>query len=364
MKIVIIVQNMVTGGVARLIVDEINELERRGVPVWLIFFERLQAGNTLIDGCSLPSERKIYIPYPRLRSITGMFALVRLLRHIQPDVVFTHMWFANTVGRFAACIAGIPQIYIFEHSEYDTVKSRKQFMLDMLLQHITTRVIAVSDAVKGSLIRHRIYPKKITVIHNGVDLTGYTHKEVASSIRAELSVPAEAFLYIFVGRLIGDKGVDVLLRALAKLPQDIRLLVAGTGPEAAALQSLSHALGVSDRAYFLGVRNDVSRLLSGSDALVLPSRREGFGLVIIEAHAAGLPVIVTDFKTSSDVVRDGVDGLIVPRDDADALAAAMKKLATDTLFYQELARAAPQDLDDVSIVHNVDALLALARREP
>lgn len=360
MKFVIIVQNMTVGGVSRLIVDEVNEMHRRGISVWLIVFEPEQAGNTLRPECLIPPEQVIYIPFPRMRSIRGMLKLVRCLRVIQLDVVFTHMWFANTVGRFAALWTRVPRVFAFELSVYDSIKTKKQFFLDRLLQYGSSSIIAVSEAVRASLLRHGIHPRKIVVVHNGIDLGRYRIDTPRKDLRKKFGISENSFVYIFVGRLVGDKAVDILLAAIAKVPH-VQLLIVGTGPEETALKHQSVQLGLEGRVHFLGSLVDVPELLHTVDALVLPSRREGLPLVVIEARAAGLPVVLTDFSASTEIIENGVQGLIVPRDDSEALAEALRALSEDRELYQRLSAAAPQGLERFSIQRHIDDLMALAK---
>jgi glycosyltransferase involved in cell wall biosynthesis len=350
-RVAIMCQNMIIGGIQRLIADEARELTRRGVEVWLIVCEPSDPQNTLVGDTGLPAERVVYVPYRRMRNMRSFMSVVRMLWRVRPDVLFTHHWFANTVGRLAALFAGA-RVVAFEHSVYDAVKSRRQFIFDWVLQFVSVRVVAVSRSVAESLYRHGILRSRVVVIQNGIDLRPYPQGGARE--------PQEKFTFIFVGRLIGDKGVDVFLDALSEVP-GVQARVVGTGPEERVLKEQGTRLGLDDRVQFLGARSDVPALLHTADALVLPSYREGFGLVAIEARAAGLPVILTDFPASTDIIKDGVQGLIVPRGDVQALAGALRRLSQDRELYARLAASAPQGLDRFSIERHVDELMAFAR---
>jgi glycosyltransferase involved in cell wall biosynthesis len=125
-----------------------------------------------------------------------------------------------------------------------------------------------------------------------------------------------------MGRLHANKAFDVLIRALRRLP-GIHLLLAGEGPERAALEALAHAEGVATRVHMPGWREDGARLLAACDALAVPSRREPLGNVVIEAWSAGKPVVAADAAGPRELIRPGEDGLVVPREDAEALATAL-----------------------------------------
>lgn len=143
--------------------------------------------------------------------------------------------------------------------------------------------------------------------------------------RESLDTPGEAPLVLALGRLHPNKGFDVLLQALARLP-DCYLWLAGAGPLEAKLRSQADALGVARRVRFLGWRESVGALYRSADLFVCPSRLEPLGNVVIEAWAHGTPVIAAAAQGPSDLIRDGVDGVLAPVDDADGLAAAMARV--------------------------------------
>ena len=346
MKIVIATRVLVAGGVQRVLVDQVNEFTRQGHEVWVVTFEPERVGDSIMHECAISSEHLRLISFPRLRDVAGYKALVAFLRDIEPDVFITHHWFANTVGRIAALGVHIPYVFSFEHSVYDGIKLRQQYFLDWLLQTVSTRVIAVSANVRDSLGRHNIASCNIAVLRNGISLERYTPVQ-------EL----EGKPFLFIGRLVGDKHVDVLLRALARVP-GAQLTIVGDGPERVGLEQLAHTLGIRDRVEFLGVRYDIPHLLQNAQALVLPSRREGFGLVVVEALASGVPVIASSTVGAHGVVQDGINGAVVATGDNEALAQAMKRFIDDGEYRRSLARAASQNLERFSIATHCATLLS------
>lgn len=146
--------------------------------------------------------------------------------------------------------------------------------------------------------------------------------------RASLDTPAGVPLLLAMGRLHEAKAHDVSLRALAELP-DAWLWIAGVGPEEARLKAMAEALGVATRVRFLGWRTDPSALYRAADVCVFPSRYEPLGNVVIQAWAHGLPVVAAASQGPKALVEDGRDGLLVPVDDAGALAAAVRRLLAE-----------------------------------
>lgn len=349
MTYVILVQNLSVGGIQRLVVDDANELARRGHEVFVITFEPEREGDSMDELLRLPASHVLTIPYRRLRSFSGLIQLTRKLRRLRPDAVMTHHWFANTVGRVAARCAGVKNVLAFEHSTYDTRKSRKQFVLDWVLQSWCRYVIAVSDPIRDSLIAHGIHSSRVRVVGNGIDLSGFSRRAPRTQ---------EPVSFLFVGRLIDDKNVAVLLEALAGVPH-CTLSIVGDGPERERLVAQADQLGINDRVTFLGIRQDITALLIDADALVLPSRREGFGLVLLEALASGVPVIASDLPAIASIVRSDIDGLLVTPSDSTALKDALAHFATDPILRARLHEEAGKNMVRFSIQTHVDTLLAL-----
>ncbi len=160
-------------------------------------------------------------------------------------------------------------------------------------------------------------------------------------VREDLGTPSDAPLVLALGRLHDNKGFDVLLRALAQVP-DSFLWIAGEGPERPQLEGLAHRLDIADRVRFLGWRDDVPALLATADAFVCPSRHEPLGNVVIEAWAHGIPVIATAAQGPGELITDGIDGMVVPVDDPQALAAALERVLSAPELAHSLAAAGRQ----------------------
>jgi glycosyltransferase involved in cell wall biosynthesis len=154
------------------------------------------------------------------------------------------------------------------------------------------------------------------------------HTDGGLADRASLQTPADAPLLLAMGRLHDSKAHDISLQALAELP-DAYLWIAGVGPLEAKLKAMAEALGVQDRVRFLGWRTDPSALYRAADVCVFPSRYEPLGNVVIQAWAHGLPVVAAASQGPRALVEDGRDGLLIPVDDADALAAGVRRLLAE-----------------------------------
>jgi glycosyltransferase involved in cell wall biosynthesis len=185
--------------------------------------------------------------------------------------------------------------------------------------------------------------------------------ETTPVARESLTTPADAPLLLAMGRLHEAKAHDVALQALALTPE-AWLWIAGAGPEEARLKAMAVALGVDRRVRFLGWRNDASALYRAADVCVFPSRYEPLGNVVIQAWAHGLPVVAAASQGPKALIEDGKDGLLVPVDDAQALAEGVRRLLGDEGLRQRLAaqgaRRVELEFSEAAVVAQWKALFA------
>jgi glycosyltransferase involved in cell wall biosynthesis len=275
--------------------------------------------------------------------------LLRIIRDLRPDVLHTHTAKAGAVGRAAALLAGDARPKVVAHTfhghvlrGYFTPLTTQLFLqVERRLAKTTDALIAVSPEVRNDLVELGVAPaSRIAVIRLGLDLERRTHAGPGARerVRAELGVPESRFLIGWLGRMTEIKRADLLLEAFARLRAegvDAGLVLAGDGPLRGELETLARKLGVGDDCVFTGYRADVAPLFAAFDAVALSSANEGTPVTLIEASAAGLPVVATDVGGVRDVVSHGQTGFLVPFGDADALASAFRTLARDP----ELARS-------------------------
>jgi len=199
-----------------------------------------------------------------------------------------------------------------------------------LLRPFVDAVIVLSDAGRDAVCTRGWPASRVTVVRNGIAITTDPRRHW---LRSELGLPPDAVVLLSVGSLIERKGYDLLLTASAPHLGSAAgaprfLLVVGEGSELGSLQARTETLGVSDFVRFLGLRNDVPDLLADADLFVLASRAEGLTLAVVEAMAAGLPVVVTDVGGHKEVVGPAT-GWIVPPNDATALGLALGEALAD-----------------------------------
>ena len=203
-------------------------------------------------------------------------------------------------------------------------------------------VVAVSEHVKGVLVDGGVEPRKVKVIPSGIDLAPLAGPGRRESVRRQLGVGAEERLVVAVGVLRRAKGHEYLLRAVARLAAEglpVRVIIVGDGPYRWAVEEAIDALSLRGRAAVTGMREDVPSLLSAADVYAVSSLSEGMGQATMEALYAGLPVVATAVGGLPELVRDGETGLLVPPADADALAAAIRRLLEDAPLARRIAAA-------------------------
>ncbi|HXU74907.1 MAG TPA: glycosyltransferase family 4 protein [Polyangia bacterium] len=207
------------------------------------------------------------------------------------------------------------------------------------LNGFVNRRIAVSRFVADSVqCAEFVADDKLTVIENGIELSRYGTGDGAS-LRAELRAEGRKVVAC-VSRLAPEKGIDVLIRVMARVGRDALLLLAGDGPDVEACRALARAIGLHDHVRFLGLRDDVERVLAAADVVVMPSLwDEAFGLVVVEAMAAARAVVVTASGAMPELVAGGC-GVVVPKRDEVAMAGAIGRLLDDDAARTRLGQAA------------------------
>lgn len=290
--------------------------------------------------------RVVNIPMHReispLADLKSLFALVRLFKKERPDIVHSNTPKASLLGMIAAMSCRVPhRIYTVTGLRFETTHGIMRFVLKTM-ERITclcaTKVIPEGDGVKAALLRERITRKPMQKIHNGningVDLEWYNRTEEVVERAAEIRGECTDFTFVFIGRIVRDKGIVELIEAFTRLSNernDVKLRLVGRFED--KLDPLPddtrRTIDNCVKIEFAGYQTDVRPDLAASDVLVLPSYREGFPNVVLQAGAMGLPVIVTDVNGSDEVIESGVNGIIVPKYNSDALYDAMLTMVNE-----------------------------------
>lgn len=272
------------------------------------------------------------------RDLVGLFRLRNFLHGAGYNIVHTHTSKGGFVGRLAAKMAGVPIIVHTMHGfaihEQSAAWARLVYAaLERIASRWCDRIVSVSRFHRDWALDLRMCPPtQIHAIPNGITPDPVSASLNAAELRKKLGVGEGEFFILSPTRLAWDKGLQYLIEAAALLPREncaYRVVIAGDGPARAGLEELARARGVADRVVFLGFRDDVAELLASSDVVVLPSLREGMSMSLLEAMAAGKPIIATSIGSNREVASQGEMALLVPPADPVSLAKAIEAAAQD-----------------------------------
>ena len=284
-----------------------------------------------------------------LDDLVALARMVQFVRRLTPDVVHTHMAKAGTIGRLAARICGVPLVvhtyhgHVF-HSYFGAAKTRVFLTIERALGLLTDRIIVVGDGQRDEIAGYGVAPPgKLESIRLGLELAPLLHAEAARGrLRQELGIDASTPLVGIVARLVPIKAheafFDAAVRIREALPR-VEFLVIGDGERRQELETLVQRRGLSPAVRFLGWRRDMLNVYADLDVVALTSRNEGSPVALIEALAAGRPVVATAVGGVPEVVINGDTGVTVPVADPRALAGAVLTLLADRPLAERLGAA-------------------------
>lgn len=345
LSVLYVIWSLQMGGAERVVADLARHLDRRLFRplVCCLNFKGRLAEALEADGVPVFALDK----RPKL-DLRVLVRLVRLMRRERVDVVHTHLWTSAFWGRLAGALARVPVVVITEHN-LDTWRRAPHLLADRLLGRVTDDWVFVSREVEAFYRARLALPAgRGHVVHNGVDVAPFTRRPDAAAVRARMGLPAAARVAGVVGRLEARKGhrffLDAMRRVVDRAPGTIGLIV-GEGREKEALLAQRDALGLGDAVRLVGYWPDLAEAFAALDVFVLPSLMEGHPLAILEAMAAGKPVVATDVGGNGEAVQPDVTGLLVPPADPAALADAILSLLAEPERSLALGEAGRRSLD-------------------
>ncbi len=326
LRVVHVITGLATGGAERMLQERLTRT-RHTVEVVALSVEGEIADRLRADGVPVH-----YLGMRGNRDVFAVFALARLLRRLRPDLVHAHLYRALIYGRLASRLAGVPAVIATEHSALvDSTEGRRATAGVRRLYRVSERfgrlTIAVSSTTRDILARYwGVAPDRIVVVPNGIDIG---RLRITSGARARsrkrFGLAAHDRVVVAAGRLVEGKRFDLVLDAVARLDPDVRLLVAGDGPVRQSLQDRAERLGIADRVHLVGTVEDILDVLAAGDLFASASQVETYGIAIIEAYAAGLPVAYTQCPALQDLIGVTESTRVIESEpDADRLAWAIR----------------------------------------
>ena len=326
LRLLMVVDSLDVGGAERHVVDLVLALQREGHAVTVACSVSGSLAESL-EAARIPVRPLVGWIVKRRVSLPYALGLRKLLRENRFDLVHAHVYASAAASALATVGTGTPLV-VTEHTEalWQGTNGR---LFSFWMYHRVARVIAVSAAIRRRLIeRDGVPPAKITVVPNSVPPVWGLRGD-ALPLPAELG---EGPVVGVVARLQPEKGVTNFVTAAARVAKEFsaaRFVVVGDGPLREELFALAEDLGVRERFLFLGFRPDAQALIKLMDVVAVPSVSEGTPLVVLEAMAAGVPVVASEVGGIPDQIRHGHEGILVPPADSRALGDALLDLLRD-----------------------------------
>jgi glycosyltransferase involved in cell wall biosynthesis len=339
-KILFVVVGLGVGGTETHVLELATRLDRKKFDLVVC---SLKSDGVVADQLRARGIRVVSLGGVCKGDIRVLFRLRKLLKLERPEVVQAFLFWANVSARIAGLFMSSAKVIASYHDEVMS-EGWLTRVIDRMTLALSDRIVCCSEAVRRSVLtKIGGLEQQFVTIPFGVESEQFVTAIPAT--RAEFGLDEELPVVGTVCRLVEPKkGLSVLLRAVARLEcvagrPLCQVLIVGKGPAEGMLKALSKDLGIDTRVHFTGQRLDVPRLILLMDAFVLPSLYEGFGIAILEAMAAGKPVVATTVGGIPEFVVSGESGLLVKPGDAVSLAQAIKQLLDQPEYARSIARA-------------------------
>ena len=298
--------------------------------------------------------RVVRLPLKKVVSVGAVRLIARMLKESRADLLHTHFIDSDSLGFLASRLAGVPMVAHVH--KYPYPESRRNALRYRVMATGMRKIICVSAHVREHMQRVTGLPgNKFEVIFNGIDRERFLDRmglAQKQALKRSLGLGRDDYVIGNVSRLIADKGHDNFLKAalivLMRKP-DVKFLIVGDGPLRNDLKGLSRKLGIADNVVFAGKRTDVPDILACMDIFAFPTFTEAFGLCLVEAMAAGRPVIATNDGAAPEIIREAHEGILIPPGDEKALAQAILKLIDDQGLAKSLARSGCERSKDFAV---------------
>lgn len=341
MKVVHIIDSLRVGGAQALLITYTKEAAFRGLNTNIISLQESYESPIISELESLGAS-VIYLSKARLWSISRFLRLFISIKRGGYNIIHSHLTYANILGLICGTLLNIPVVV----SMHSTLSSKRQYKPRDLLERILLRtakmIIAVGENVGADY--QKIYPHQVKVLPNAVNEPSELTKKERALLRQELNIKDDDILLVAIGRLREGKGFRDLLAAFGKIHlkhPNAKLIIAGDGNLRNELLEETRDRNLLDSVKWLGVRNDVPRILAASDVYISSSHWEGLSIALLEAMSAGLAPVVTNVGDAMEVIVPGSGILVTPKDPGN-LADAIETLLNDPALIHQMGLAAKE----------------------
>lgn len=361
-----LVDSLGTGGAEALVVTFARNVNAREYQLFVACLNGAEGLNARrLRDCGVPV---IELGARNLRDLRAFRRLLSVIREHEIQLIHAHLTYSSIWSSIASRLTRVPAIASLHVSPAATRTLRDSArhrlatdLRDRVMRGILNRwsrtVVMVSAALRDDYLSRGLSPEKVRVVHNGIELDRFrrARAESRSRLERELGIPAGLPVVATVAVLRPKKGIEVLLEAATQVRR-AHFLIIGDGPMRAEWTSLAETLGVAGRIHWAGFRNDVDALLAGCDLFVHPSLDDAFPTVLLEAMAAGLPIVASRVGGIPEIVSAGVNGELVPAGDAGALSLAINTLLGNDDTMRLMRSAAASSADRFSTAAWIDRL--------
>jgi glycosyltransferase involved in cell wall biosynthesis len=311
-KVIQVTHDLDLGGLQQVIVNICKTIDRNRFDISVLCLRSL--------GCYLPELEKSGVPVtliPQKQQGTDYLSFLKVAQHfklMKPDVIHTHNTQPFIDGTIAAKMTGVKRIIHTDHARSFPDKCRYMFA-ERIMSNFAFKVVGVSDDTSRNLMKYEhISEKKITTIPNGIDSSRYDIVVDKEKKRKEIGIRQSGPIIGVAVRLAEQKGLTYLLDAMpeiVKVYPDVSLVIAGDGPLKKELENQAELLGIRTNVFFLGLRLDINELLRVFDVYAMPSLWEGLPMILLEAMAAGCPIVATDVGGNSCAIKNNHNGYLI-----------------------------------------------------
>jgi glycosyltransferase involved in cell wall biosynthesis len=323
MRIVYFIDHLRHDGTQRVLKQLVEGLSQRGHEQAIVCLDA-SWDDDLLAALRDTGARVLVLGRIPLVAGYGLLATWYWLRREKFDVAVTLLFIADMFARPLAWLAHVPRL-VSSIRARNTNYSWWKLLAVRMTMRVVDRVIINSESVRDFAVAAEGAPRERTIyIPNGVQASAYGEPLSRTALRAQLDLPPDRLLIGSVGRLSYQKGFDLLLEAFAQIGrEDVDLLLLGRGEEEPRLRAQAERLGIQARVHFAGYRQDVPKLLGALDVYVHPARWEGMSNALLEAMAAGCPIVASAVDGSRELIEDGEHGWLVPVEDVNRLSQAL-----------------------------------------
>lgn len=342
-KVLNVITDTNIGGAGRILIHYLKNFDRSKYDVYVA----LPEGSLLIEEINKAGYEVITTKYGKDKSFepAAVRELYRIIRELKPDIVHTHSSFS---AKLAAYFARVKSRIYTRHCAFDLPESVKKFprkqISGFVNNTLATTIVAVAPAAAENLTDTGVDPGKITVIMNGVEKLRQLSDEEKLSLKRELGFKDNDFICTMSARLEDVKGHDYFIKAaklISEIKDNVKFLIVGTGTLEGELKELAHNLGLAGIVKFTGFVSDVAPFINITDLNVNCSwGTEASSLAIAEAMSLGVPTLASYFGGNPSVIKEGVNGMLIPKKDVTALFEAIMKIEADRELLKKLSDGA------------------------